>query len=195
MYGLRPSVLFAASLCLCLSACDGGEEAKKEGVPDKTRNAAAEAMLGGSSVHDKAQKEDEERRKKAFAERKAKEAEEDQRVQGIIDGIVGLPEEMPKDLDSACHEVLVQYEEWTKKVNFDDPGAILEFYEVKGKILGERKKRCMKAGSIEAAACQAKVLADCPEDFKKHETKLLGSCLEKYAPDALKNIEAVGVAE
>jgi hypothetical protein len=109
--------------------------------------------------------------------------------------IVGLPEKMPKDLDSACHEVLVQYEEWTKKVNFDDPGAILEFYEVKGKILGERKKRCMKAGSIEAAACQAKVLADCPEDFKKHETKLLGSCLEKYAPDALKNIEAVGVAE
>ena len=200
MFGVRPPAVVSSlclSLALILPACggsDGGAE-KKEG--DKTREAAANAMLGGESKHDKAQKEDEERRKKAFKERKAKEEAEAARVKGIVDGLVGQPDKLPKDLDTACQELIVEYEEYFKKIRPDDPGAILKFYEEKGKNLGERKGKCMKLGSIEAAACSVIAMKGAPEDLgAQNEGSVFLACAEKYAPEALKNMGgAVDVAE
>ena len=200
MLGVRPPAVLTGlclSLALLLPACGGGDGAKTDKEGDKTREAAADAMLGGESKHDKAQKEDEERRKQAFQERKAKEEAEAARVKGIVDALVGLPDKLPGDLDGACQELIVEYEEYFKKIRPDDPGAILEFYENKGKNLGKRKAKCMKLGSIEAAACSVIAMKGAPEDLgAENEGSVFLACAEKYAPDALKNMGgAVDVAE
>lgn len=194
MFGVRPPAVLIC-LSFCLPACGGGGDAGDK-ESDKQREAAAAAMLGGSSKHDEAQKADEERRKQAFAERKAKEKAEEERVAGIVNGLVGLPESLPSDLDAACQEVIVEYEEYFKKIRPDDPGAILKFYEDKGKNLGERKGKCMKLGSIEAAACSVVAMKAAPEDLgADNEGAVFLACAEKYAPEALAKLGAVDVAK
>ena len=169
-------------------ACDAEET---EG--DASREAAAAAMLGGESVHSQAQKEDEERRKEAFAKRKAEEEAAEAKFKAELDAVVGLPEDMPKDLLAACDGQIAEWEEFVKKTNEDDPGAILKFYDNKGKVLGERKAKCMKIGSLEAAACGTHALAAAPPHFTDRGLDVLSACVQKYAPDAVEKSDIVAM--
>ncbi len=182
---LSPSRFVALTLAASVSLIAACDSDKKDAEADKRREAAAEAMLGGDSVHSEAQKAEEEALKKAFAERKAKEEAEAAELKKEIDALLGLPEELPGDLDAACMSLIEQWEQFVKKTNQDDDGAILAFYDEKKTILGERKTKCMKVGSIEAAACSAKALADAPATLKGKGLDILSACAEKYAPDAV----------
>jgi hypothetical protein len=181
MSHLAPSRLLLA--VVLATACDSGNDDSKQSESDKTRNAAAAAMLGGDSVHDKARKEEEEKLKEKFAAKKAEEAKEEARVQGILDGIVKLPDDMPKGLTAACEAMMEQFHEFTIKVNHDDDGALLAWYDQKNVVLGERRAKCMKVASVEAAACQANALAGAPQDFKGMELRILSECVNKFAPE------------
>jgi hypothetical protein len=74
-----------------------------------------------------------------------------------------------------------------------DDGAILDWYNnLKKETLGERRGKCVKIGSLEAAACQIHALRAAPIGWRDRELDIITRCVEKYAPE---KAEAAAKAE
>lgn len=185
-------ITFAPFLLIgfALPACGGGgEESAKE------LEAAAQAALNvdGDEATRKAREADEARRKAEFAERKAKEEAEKAAYEAKMAEIITLPEKMPRNTDVACKELTEAFHEFMLKALDGDDGAILDWYNNKKKeTLGERRGKCVKIGSLEAAACQIHALRAAPVGWRDKELDIIARCVEKYAPE---KAEAAAKAE
>lgn len=163
----RNTKLLLSSLLLCtlVVACDKAEEKKAE---TKDEPSAAD-------------KEVEERLAKKRAEREAAEKAAAEKVEAIK-ALAALPEEMPKNLEAACDGVAAAQDEFMKR-NFDGEG-LAKWEEAKGTQMGMLKTGCVKAQSIEIAACQINAMNNAPPEFKKDLPDLLSACMDKFGAPA-----------
>lgn len=163
----RTSKLLLSALLMCawLPACDKAEEKKEDKADEKSD----------------ADKELEERlaKKRAAREAEAKALED---KANAIKALAELPAEMPKDLEAACNGVATAQDEFMKK-HYDGEG-LQRWEEAKGTQMGMLKTGCIKAQSIEIAACQANAMANAPGDFKKDLPDILAACIEKFSAGA-----------
>lgn len=147
---------------LLLGAACGGDskpaEVKKQEAPAEVKDAAPVKNKHTLEREAKAQAA------KDLAEKKAK----------LVQELTVLPEKLPKKLDKACDEVGAAMDAFMLKWFPDN------WPKIKAKQLGDLKTSCTETGSIEAAACQAKALADAPEEMNKAVPELLGACIEKF---------------
>jgi hypothetical protein len=170
------------------SACDG-----KEVKRDDLQAAAAAAL--GEGKDDKTKeieaKEAEERRK-AFEARQAEEAAAQAKLDAIAARVVKAPAKPSKKLEKACDDLMVVYENWVKKVYFDDDGFQLNFFDNKTKNLGVVMAKCAKLQSIPVTDCWIEVVkAVGAEDFSEEDAKLLQAkpdflfdqCIKQFAPE------------
>lgn len=191
MQGSRFAVCTLLTIALA-AACDGGQEIKRDDL-----EAAAAAALGPMGKDEKASeieaKEAEERRK-AFEKRKAEEAELQAKLDAIAARVVKAPAKPSKSLEKACDDLVVIFEEWIKKVYFDDDGFQLNFFDNKKKNLGVWKAKCAKLQSIPATDCWLEVIrAVSSEDFPESDAKVLQAkpdflfdqCIKQFAPEKL----------
>lgn len=164
----RTSKLLLSSFMICalLPACDKKEEKKDD-------NKAEEKT--------EAEKELEERLAKKRADREAAaKALEDKAT--AIKALATLPEEMPKDLEASCDGVATAQDEFMQK-HYDGEG-LKRWEEAKGTQMGMLKTGCVKAGSIEIAACQANAMANAPGEYKKDLPDILAACIETFGAGA-----------
>jgi hypothetical protein len=188
---MRGSRLFLTCTLIALAAaCDGGEVKR-----DDLQAAAAAAL--GEGKDDKTKeieaKEAEERRK-AFEIRQAEEAAEQAKLDAIAARVVKAPAKPSKKLEKACDELIVIYEDWIKKVYFDDDAFQLNFFDSKNKNLGVVMAKCAKLQSIPVTDCWLEVIkAVSAEDFPESDAKLLQAkpdflfdqCIKQFAPEKL----------
>jgi hypothetical protein len=182
--------VLALPLVLALPACGGGGEQS-----GKELEAAAQAALNSNAdeATKKAREADEARRKAEFAAKKKKEEEEKAAYEAKMAEIITLPEKMPRNVDAACKELTEAFHEFMLKALDGDDGAILDWYNNRKKeTLGERRGKCVKIGSLEAAACQIHALRAAPIGWRDKELDIIARCVEKYAPD---KAEAAAKAE
>ncbi|KIG19330.1 hypothetical protein DB30_03886 [Enhygromyxa salina] len=163
----RTSKLILSSFLLCalLPACDKKEEKKDDKAEEKSE----------------ADKELEER----LAAKKAERAAEEKAVAdkaAAIKALATLPEELPKDIETACAGVATAQDEFMQK-HYDGEG-LTRWNEAKEMQLGMVKTGCVKAGSIEIAACQIVAMGAAPADYKKDLPDILGACIETYGAGA-----------
>jgi hypothetical protein len=183
------TLIFAmlGSLAMLATACDG------EAKPSEFEAAAAAAL--GEGKDDKTKeleaKEAEERRK-AFEKRQAEEAAEQAKLDAIAARVVKAPAKPSKKLDKACNDLIVMYENWIKKVYFDDDAFQLNFFDNKNKNLGVVHAKCAKLQSIPVTDCWMEVInAVAAEDFTEADAKLLQAkpdflfdqCIKQFAPE------------
>jgi hypothetical protein len=185
------TVAFATALVLV--ACGAQEPPER-----KDLEAAAEAALG-SQVDpevEKARALDEAKRKEEFAKNKAAEEKASAEYDAIWADIIKLPEKLPKNLDAACDDMLEAYKEFKPQELYGDDAALLDWYDNKKIRLGERRGKCVKLGSVEAAACQAYALRHAPGEgkMKGKDLELLSRCADTYAKDAAAKIAAEELA-
>ncbi len=144
------------------AACGGGskpaEEAKKQEAPAEVKDAAPVKNKHTLEREAKAQAA------KDLAEKKAK----------LVQELTVLPEKLPKKLDKACDELTAAMDAFMVKWFPEN------WPKLKAKQMGDLKKSCTEGASIEVAACQAKALADAPEEMNKAVPELLGACIEKF---------------
>jgi hypothetical protein len=155
-------LLSALVVCALAGACDKAEEKKAD---DKKAEPTA------------ADKEVEERLAKKRAEREAAEKAAAEKVEAIK-ALAVLPEKMPKDLEEACNAVATAQDEFMKR-NFDGEG-LAKWEQAKGTQMGMLKTGCIKAQSLELAACQTNAMNNAPADFKKDLPDILSACMEKF---------------
>lgn len=148
-----------------------------EGKDDKTKELEAKAA---------------EERKRKFEERKAKEAEENAKLDAIAATVVKAPAKPSKNLVVACDALVAIYDDWVKAVYFDDDAYQLNFFDHKHKNLGDVKGKCAKRASVEATDCMVEVIkAVSAEGFSEDERKLIqqrpdylfNKCVEQFAKD------------
>ncbi len=178
----------ACLTCLATAGCDEGTD-KREDL-----EAAAAAALG-EGKDDRAKELEAKQaaeRKRLYDEQKAKEAEQNAKLDKLAATLVKAPDKPSKDLAAACDALIVIYEEWVKAVYFDDDGFQLEFFDSKSKNLGVVKAKCAKLASVEATDCMIEVIegiADVPEPERKviqeRPDYLFDACTKKFAPDKL----------
>ncbi len=178
----------AGCLALGLAGCKGAADEKDR----EELEAFAKTALGeGEDPETKAAREaDEAARKKAFAERKAKEEAEKKQFDETVATYAVLPEDMPKDVDEACKRITEVYTDWIKTQYAEDAGAQMNYFDNKKKILGELRGKCLKIDNLEAAACQANVLAKTPAGMAGKDKELMRACVEKFAPEVFQKIAA-----
>ncbi len=148
------------------AACGGGSkpaEVKKDAAPADTKVAPVDDAVA-------------KRRAEREAKEKAVKDAEAAKLQQIKDLAV-LPEKLPKKLDKACDEVAAAQDAFMQKWF---PDQATQWAAGKGTQLGLTKKTCVGGGSIEVAACQAKILTDAPEALRKEIPALFSSCIEKF---------------
>lgn len=164
----RTSKLILSSFLLCalLPACDKKEEVKAD---DKAVEKTAD------------EKELEERLAKKKADRAAEEKAVADKA-AAIKALAVLPEELPKDIEVACAGVATAQDEFMKK-HYDGEG-LTRWEEAKESQLGMIKTGCIKAGSIEIAACQATAMTNAPAEFKKDLPDILAACIETFSGGA-----------
>ncbi|PRP91437.1 hypothetical protein ENSA5_55540 [Enhygromyxa salina] len=164
----RTSKLLLSSFLLCalLPACDKKEEKRD----DKAAEEKSEA-----------DKELEARLAKKRADRAA-EAKALEDKANAIKALATLPEEMPKDLEAACDGVATAQDEFMKK-HYDGEG-LKRWEEAKGTQMGMLKAGCVKAQSIDIAACQANAMNNAPGEYKKDLPDILAACIEKFSAPA-----------
>lgn len=155
-------LLSSILLCTCVTACDKAGDKKDE---KKAEEPSA------------ADKEVEERLAKKRAEREAAEKAAAEKVEAIK-ALAVLPAEMPKDLEAACNGVATAQDEFMKR-NFDGEG-LQKWEEAKGTQMGMMKTSCIKAQSIEIAACQTNAMNTAPTEFKKDLPDILSACIDKF---------------
>jgi hypothetical protein len=177
-------LVYAISLGVTLlaPACGGGDT----GGSYKELEAAADAALRSDAEEKlrKAREADEAKRKQAFDEKKKQDDEAKAQFEKTLAEIVILPEQMPKSVDAACKELTEAFHEFMLKAYYDDDGALLDWYNNrKAETLGERRGKCVKVGSLEAAACQIHALRAAPQGWREKELDVLRACIEKYAPE------------
>jgi len=178
-----------AGLTLGLAVgCKGADEEQDR----EELEAFAKTALGeGEDPETKAAREaDEAARKKAFAERKAKETAEQRKFDETVATHAVLPESMPKDVDEACRQLTESYETWIKTQYAEDAGAQMNYFDNKKVILGELRGKCLKIGSLDAAACQVNVLAQTPAGMAGKDKDLMTACVEKFAPEVFEKVAA-----
>ena len=187
--------MFALACCVSLSACDDSADNDR-----KDLQAAGAAMLGEGK--DDKTKEIEakaaEERKRKHEEKQEAEAELAAKLDAIAVKLVKAPAKPTKNIETACDAILPIYEDWVKKIYFDDDGFQLDFFDNKAKELGKVKARCAKLQSVEAMDCIMEVIRGVQsEDFPESDAKLLqgqpdflfNECLEQFAPDRPANWE------
>jgi hypothetical protein len=163
---LLSKVLLSSLLCCALvPACDKKEEAKKDdkaATPEKTeQDKELEARLAA---------------KKAEREAEAKAAEDKVKA---IEALASLPEKMPKKLEDACKGVADAQDQYMLKHYEGD--ALVRWNEAKGTQMGMLKTGCIKAGSIEIAACQINAMNNAPSEFKNDLPAILKACIDKFS--------------
>lgn len=178
---------------LALVACGAQEPPER-----KDLEAAAEAALGNQvdPEVEKARALDEAKRKEEFAKRKAEEEKTAAEYDAIWADIIKLPEKLPKNLDAACDDMLEAFKEFKPQELYGDDAALLDWYDNKKVRLGERRGKCVKLGSVEAAACQAYALRHAPGEgkMKGKDLELLSRCADAYAKEAAAKIAAEELA-
>jgi hypothetical protein len=179
--------LMAVGVMSTVVACNSAPDDRKDlEAFAKTALADAEAEA--------AKKAEEEARKKAVEELEAKKKAEAAKHVAELDALATLPEDMPKKLDKACDGVVDAYTEFIKQTYADDAKELMLFYDNKRKRLGERRVKCEKVASVEAAACQARALlaaSETPElaaKWKGQGLEIMAHCVDKFAPEAAKQI-------
>jgi hypothetical protein len=189
---MRGSRLFVTCTSIALvalaAACDGGEAkpsqfeaaaaaALGEGKDDKTKEIEAKAA---------------EDRKKAFEIRQAEEAAAQAKLDEIAARVVKAPKKPSKKLEKACDDLILIYEDWIKKIYFDDDAFQLNFFDNKNKNLGVVMAKCAKLQSIPVTDCWIEVVkAVGAEDFPEADAKLLQAkpdflfdqCIKQFAPE------------
>lgn len=163
----RTSKLILSSFLLCalLPACDKKEEKKDDKAEEKSD----------------ADKEVEERLAKKRADRAAEEQAALDKV-AAIKALATLPEALPKDIEAACAGVATAQDEFMQK-HYDGEG-LARWEEAKEMQLGMVKTGCIKAGSIEIAACQITAMGAAPAEYKKDLPDILGACIETFGAGA-----------
>lgn len=182
------SLIVTCTLITLTAACDdsevkrddlqaGAAAALGEGKDDKTKEIEAKAA---------------EDRRKAFEASQAEEAAAQAKLDAIAARVVKAPAKPSKKLDKACNDLLPIYENWVKKVYFDDDGFQLNFFDNKAKNLGVVMAKCAKLQSIPVADCWIEVVeAVGAEDFPESDAKLLQAkpdflfdqCIRQFAPE------------
>jgi hypothetical protein len=185
---MRGARLFVTTLIALAAACDGGEAkpsqfeaaaaaALGEGKDDKTKEIEAKAA---------------EDRKKAFEIRQAEEAAAQAKLDEIAARVVKAPAKPSKKLEKACDDLILIYEDWIKKIYFDDDAFQLNFFDNKNKNLGVVMAKCAKLQSIPVTDCWIEVVkAVGAEDFPEADAKLLQAkpdflfdqCIKQFAPE------------
>lgn len=150
------------------AACGGGSkpaEAKKDEAAADTKVAAVDDAVAKRRA-------DREAKEQAVKDAEAKKQQQ-------IKDLAALPEKLPKKLDKACDEVAAAQDAFMQKW-FPDQAS--QWASGKSTQLDLTRKTCVGGGSIEVAACQAKALADAPEELRKEIPALLTACIEKFGP-------------
>lgn len=189
MQGSRLAIVSLLALVSPAMACDSNE------IKRDDLEAAAAAALGPQGKDDKTKeieaKEAEERRK-AFEKRQAEEAAAQAKLDEIAARVVKAPEKPSKKLEKACDDLIVIYEEWIKKVYFDDDAFQLNFFDNKKKNLGVVMAKCAKLQSIPVTDCWMEVIRGVSaEEFPESDAKLLQAkpdflfdqCIKQFAPE------------
>lgn len=186
---MRGSWLIVTCTLIALTAACNGGGAK----PDDLKAAAAAAL--GEGKDDKTKEIEAkaaEDRRKAFEVRQAEEAAEQAKLDAIAARVVKAPTKPSKKLDKACDDLIVIYENWVKKVYFDDDAFQLNFFDNKTKNLGVVMAKCAKLQSIPVTDCWIEVVkAVGAEDFSEEDAKLLQAkpdflfdqCIKQFAPE------------
>lgn len=186
--GFVTSCLCAGLLVGPVTGCDG--EKKEEDREDLDAFAKTALGEGEDEATKAARLADEKARKEAFAKRKAEEQAEQKKYDEVLATYAVLPEDMPKDVEQACKDVLPAYETWIKTQFADDAGAQMNYFDNKSKIWGDLRGKCMKIDSLEAAACQVNVLSQTPAGMAGKGKDLMSACVEKFAPEAYEKVAA-----
>jgi hypothetical protein len=165
LYRDRMSKVFLSSLLICalVPACDktdAKKDDKKTDEKSETDKIAEERVAA----------------KRAEREAEAKALED---KANAIKALAELPAEMPKDLEAACSGVADAQDAFMQK-HYDGEG-LKRWEEAKGTQMGLLKTGCVKAGSIEIAACQANAMTNAPGDYKKDLPDILKACIDKFA--------------
>ncbi|MEZ4381848.1 MAG: hypothetical protein R3A79_10880 [Nannocystaceae bacterium] len=163
---LRPFAALVASAFL-FSACGPSgpspEEIKRQEEAEAKKKADEEALA----------KRKAEREAKEQAKKDAEEAEK-----AAIMALATLPDPLPKKLDKACDARAKAEDDFMNK--HYEGEALEKWNQAKTTQLGFAKQGCVKAGSIEIAACQVEALNNAPVELKKKLPDLLKACMEKY---------------
>ncbi len=160
--------LLLLTFTVAVAGCDDGSEAKAKA------EAEAKAKADEKKAEDDAlakRKADREAKKKAKEDAEAAKAK-------AIDELCVLPEKMPKKLDKACEDAAKAQDEFMQK--HYEGEALAKWNGAKSGQLQTATAMCTKAGSIEAAACQANALRNAPEEHKKALPDFLRRCMEKF---------------
>jgi hypothetical protein len=181
----RPSTPAVASLpalgalaFALTGGCGGGQEAAKPAP------SIAEALAFESKAAAVAKEADTKREAelKAAAEAKRKAEAE---LQAAIDAVLVQPAKPPRDLAAACDAEVDAYEQFMR--NNRDAGMVTNWFNAKGKNLGERRGVCLKS-SVPVAACLTHALAHAPDPlFDRGEdavTRLQAACADKFGATA-----------
>jgi hypothetical protein len=187
---MRGSRLFVTCTLIAMlaTACDDSE------VKRNDLEAAAAAALG-EGIDDKSKELEAkaaEQRRKAFEAKQAEDAAMQVKLDEIAARVVKAPAKPSKKLDKACDDVIVIYENWIKKVYFDDDAFQLNFFDNKNKNLGVVMAKCAKLQSIPVADCWSEVIKTVgAEEFPEPDAKLLQAkpdflfdqCIKQFAPE------------
>jgi hypothetical protein len=185
-----PQLFLTGTLIALAAACDGGEPKPSQ------FEAAAAAALGENNLTEEQSKAIDaklaEDRKKAFEKRQAEEAAAQAKLDAIAARVVKAPKKPSKKLEKACDDLILIYEDWIKKIYFDDDAFQLNFFDSKNKNLGVVMAKCAKLQSIPVTDCWLEVVKTVgAEDFPEADAKLLQAkpdflfdqCIKQFAPE------------
>lgn len=182
------TLIALAPAAMLASACGGGD-AKR---PDLEAAAAAALGEGKDDKTKEIEAKEAEDRRKAFELRQAEEAAAQASLDAIAARVVKAPAKPSKKLEKACDDLIVIYENWVKKVYFDDDAFQLNFFDNKNKNLGVVMAKCAKLQSIPVTDCWIEVVKNVgAEEFPEADAKLLQAkpdflfdqCIKQFAPE------------
>lgn len=170
---IRPLAAALVALALALPAAACGP------------SGPSEAEIAAQKKREDAKKAEEESLARRKAEREAAQKKKDDEAAAeaaAIDALAILPETLPKKLDKACDERAKAEDEFMLK-HYE--GEVLDKWNAaKTTQLGFAKQGCIKAGSIEVAACQVTAMRSAPVELKKKLPELLKRCIDKFGGGA-----------
>lgn len=161
-------ILFSVLSLALVFACDKKDDSKQD-----DKNAPEEKS-----------DEDKEVEARLAAKKAAREAEakaQEEKEQAVKD-LASLPETLPKNLKIACSEVAKAQDEFMKK-HYEGEG-LERWNGAKGQEMGVIEANCVKAGSIEIAACQINAMGNAPGEYKNELPNILRACIDKFGAEA-----------
>lgn len=174
----RPSqlALLSAVLCSLLWGCDDSSAQDAAAKQAADAKAKEDAELKERIAARKAERE---------AKQKAKEEEEKQKQEAIA-AVAVVPEKLPKSLDAACEAVWEAQVGFMERLYGDNPETVEKWKAASATQKPMTITTCIKAGSLETAACQAEGLKNAGPELKKELPAILRYCIDEYgkAPGA-----------